>query len=51
MTKAVIYIRVAREQDDDPSQGEQLARIFACAETDGWANVAEYVDDTQGGEA
>jgi DNA invertase Pin-like site-specific DNA recombinase len=53
MTKAVIYNRVARndQQDPDTSRGGQLARILAYVEARGWANVAEYIDDPQGGDA
>jgi hypothetical protein len=48
MTNVVIYNRVARKQDADPSRDGQLARILAHVEARGWANVGVYVDDTQG---
>ena len=53
MTTFAFYGRVARkdQQDPEPSQDGQLARIRAYVEADGWANVAVYVDDTQGGDA
>jgi hypothetical protein len=51
MTNVVIYNRVARQQDNDSSRGEQLARIFTYVQARRWANVAAYVDDPQGGDA
>jgi DNA invertase Pin-like site-specific DNA recombinase len=53
MTNVVIYNRVARNDQQDPqtSPDGQLARILAHVAARGWANVAEYADDNQGGDA
>jgi hypothetical protein len=53
MINAVAYNRLARKDQPAPetSPSGQLARILAYVEARGWANVAVYADDPQGGDA
>ena len=48
MTNFILYSRVARRAAPQPSQDEQLDRCVAYLAAKGWANVAAYVDATQG---